>query len=126
MRSKCLMELLGIPGAYFNAMLFCFFVALFQEDRPTLNLVKSLKAFWPALKATLVGFLPAAVIASTILWFFPSLPDRYQVTVMLLGVFVSAVVLHRFLLNKFEKWVAFHLSAAALIALQVGLTAVLF
>ena len=124
-----MIELLNIPGAYFNALLVCFFVVYFREYGFILNplrALKSLKAFWPVLKASLFGFIPAVLVLIVAQRLAPNLSNTYQRAIPALGIFISAVLLHKHLLPQFKNRIFFNISVAVLIALQVALIATLF
>lgn len=89
----------SVPGAYFNAVLLCFFVNLLRQNGLVLNPVKAAKLIWPVFRSMLLGFVPAVLLSSIIQWLIPSLGN---ITLVLgpLGALVSAILLHRFLLGE--------------------------
>lgn len=103
----------SIPGAYFNAVLVCFFVNLLRQNGLVLNPFKAAKLIWPAFKSMLLGFVPAAILSSLIQWLIPSLSSA-SLIIAPLGALVSAILLHRFLLNDVSNSKPWNIAIAVL------------
>jgi len=65
--------LVSVPGAYFNAVLMCFFVNLYRQHGFVFNPVKAMKLIRSAFKAMLLGVLPAVILSMVIQQLMPSL-----------------------------------------------------
>ncbi|MEL6684518.1 MAG: hypothetical protein AAFN63_18580 [Pseudomonadota bacterium] len=120
-----LLILTSLPGAYFNALLACFFVLLIKEQGLVVSPLKFFGIFWPVLKPLLLGFFPAAVIGLLVLQLGPSQNIVYYTILISFGLFVSAALFHRYLLTKFHKMVVWHLLIMVLIFLQLALFSIL-
>ncbi len=102
-----IVDFLGsIPGAYFNAVLICFFSNLLRHHGLASNLINAIKLSWPVLEAILAGYVPAVLISAIIQYFVPSLAS-VQYLLIPLGVLISATLLRRTFLtenSKTKKW----------------------
>lgn len=104
----------SIPGAYFNAVLVCFFVNLLRQNGLVLNPFKAAKLIWPAFKSMLLGIVPTAILSSLIQWLIPSLSSANLVIVPL-GALVSAILLHRVLLDNVSNPKLWNIAIAILV-----------
>ena len=110
----------SVPGAYFNAVLVCFFVNLFRQHGLVFNPVKAVKLIWPVFKAMLLGFIPAAIASTVIQQLVPSLVNA-PLLIAPLGALVSAVLLHRMFLTEISNTRNWNIAIAILTLVQVVL-----
>lgn len=110
----------SIPGAYFNAVLICFFVNLFRQHGLVFNPVKAMKLIWPVFKAMLLGFIPAAIASTVIQQLVPSLVNA-PLLIVPLGALVSAVLLHRMFLTEIGNTRNWNIAVAILAVVQIAL-----
>ena len=113
----------SIPGAYFNAVLICYFVHLLRTHGLIFNPVRVVKLMWPVLKAMLCGFVPAAIITAILLNHQASSPNLALVLGPL-GALVSAIVLHRLLLRDISETRPWTMAIVILALVQTLLVAV--
>jgi len=110
----------SVPGAYFNGILICFFVDLIRQHGFILSPWKVAKLTWPILKSLLLGFVPAVLI-SQFIQYFTSPALSISLILGALGVFVSAVLLHRVLLTKVNKATNWNIAIVVLALIQLAL-----
>ena len=97
MSSTSILILTSLPGAYFNAVLVCYFVSgLFPKP------MAAMKSEWPFLRSVLAGFVPASFLSALIQWQLPTY-NGFAIFVVCVGVVVSAVLLHRSLLTEAKQ-----------------------
>jgi hypothetical protein len=111
--------LASVPGAYFNAVLVCFFVNLFRLHGLVFNPTKALKLVLPAFKTMLSGFVPAVILTTAIQMSTPSMTYGPLLLVPL-GILVSAVLLHRMLLAEISNTRNWNVAIAILALVQAG------
>lgn len=114
----------SLPGAYFNAVLICYFVHLLRTHGMTFDPLKVVKLMWPVLKAMLFGFLPAAIVTAILLNHQASSPNLALV-VGPLGALASAIVLHRLLLRDITDTRPWNKAIGILVLVQILFVAVM-
>ena len=110
--------LIAVFGAYYNATCFAWLARIFMEHGVIFQISKAVRVVWPGFRAMLIGFIPAAAMAMVV--FHSLLEQRSLITViMAIGALVSAILLHRHVINGVSNPTRWNLAIAIVVAVQL-------